>query len=81
MAMTFPTAEAIPDGHAWADASGRFPDDKSLREFGFTILSRRGYDEPWWERGGRFWTQSAAMEQVKREQEAAMWAAKRAGRC
>lgn len=56
--------EAEGLGHAWADSTCRFPDDKQLRNHGFTIHSRPAKGEPLWIKSGVVFKESEALLRV-----------------
>lgn len=49
------------------DATGCCSLDQMLRRHGFTIWSRKDGCEPVWIRGGKLYSQSSAVKQVKKE--------------
>lgn len=61
--------EKTQDGWRWAEVTERFPDDEMLRAHGYTILIRKGKEEPIWEDAtGKQVSQKAAMRTVRRIQ-------------
>jgi len=57
----FPEQEHF-DYHPSEDTSDRFPEDRLMRNHGFKIWSRKGNQEPEWEKRGIVYKQSQVIE-------------------
>lgn len=68
MAKLLSQPEEVPaTSSAWSETRNRYPKDNLLRRRGFTIHKRPEKGEPLWTRDGKTYTQSEALELVKRE--------------
>lgn len=62
----FPVKEEF-SYHPTEDTSNRHPTDRMIREHGFKIHSRKGDEEPEWERRGIILKQSLVIEIIYKE--------------
>lgn len=58
----------IPDGHAFAATHGWWR-DKMIRDFGFTIHSRRRGRSPIWTRCGQLFDEAEVLDLIAEERE------------
>lgn len=52
-----------------AEPKARFPQDERLRAHGYTIWSRPGKGESIWLRGGKLYTWSEALAEIRKERQ------------